>query len=669
MARLPEPGGDANKWAHLLNEYLLVSHNPDGTVRAGSAGALTAASIGLSDLRVLNPSSQNLKSLLLSNDGTNLVWKQTIEINVRNYGAMGDGVTDDTDAIQAAINDTSDGGAVVFPRGVFMVRTLKIVNKGTSLIGNGRWATRILRLNESSDPVIDMSGTGTGLGHTRYDSIQEMTISGNGLSGTLLRAYYADNCIIRAVSFIHCPGKAADFVEVWDSRFEDCSWENCGTADNPAMLFRNSTDPGTFGYSTDNSNQIHFLGCRWENFINGAIKLDGAASGSTSLLNGFFLVACKMETSIAAGPALQIMQGTTIIFVNQLYIAILGTNPGYTTPIDAIVDYGSQVSLVDIYIQWGAATGLANSMVHALRGGPHTYHNISAYYPTEPPAVATIIADPGTDVKNTSAWTNRGQLHSGDVSFTLTNDPDLGLSLPIKNSGEFSVSSTVTGRDLCKVDNSTNRPTLQTVNGMDLAGFSGDYTGEKWRFYGDTGFVRLASGGFQIEGTKGYVGIGTAPYTNIAFLIKMANDADRGLAIVRKSATATGRLVEFQDENFNIQGIAIDAYGRPISVGRVANVAAGDQVAYANVRIQARDIGGSVSAAMKTTPAPGSIAMITFFKPYPSVPQAITLTDHSAVEASLYVSARSNTGFTVSTRKTLQGGSIVNFDYVVTGSG
>jgi len=668
MARLPEPGGDADKWAHLLNEYLLVAHNSDGTARADSFAALTAT-VGLNDLRVLNPPSQNLKSLLLSNDGTNLVWKQTIEINVRNYGAVGDGVTDDTDAIQAAINDTSDGGAVVFPRGVFMVRTLKIVNKGTSLIGNGRWATRILRINESTDPVIDMSGTGTGIGHTRYDSIQEMTISGNGLPGTLLRAYYADNCIFRAVSFIHCPGKAADFVEVWDSRFEDCSWEDCGTLDAPAMLFRNSTAPGTFGYSTDNTNQIHFTSCRWEAFQNGAIRLEGAANGSTSLLNGFFLVACKMETSLAAGPAVQIMAGTTIVFVDQLYLAMLKFASGYTTPLDAIASYGSYVFMSNVYVQWGVDTGLANATVHMLNGGPQMCHELSAYYPTEPPAIATLVVEDGVDAMSSCITVNRGLILSGDMTKMLESDPMFGFSMNLKSTASFKLISEVTGRDLVKADNSPVRPTLQTLNGTDLAGFSGDYTGEKWRFYGDTGFVRLASGGFQIEGTKGYVGIGTAPYTNIAFLIKMANDTDRGLAIIRKSATATGRLVEFQDENFNIQGIAIDAYGRPISVGRVANVAAGDQVAYANVRIQARDIGGSVSAAMKTTPAPGSIAMITFFKPYPSVPQAITLTDHSAVEASLYVSARSNTGFTVSTRKTLQGGSIVNFDYVVTGSG
>jgi hypothetical protein len=34
MARLPQPGGDDNVWGDLLNGFLLISHNSDGTVRA-----------------------------------------------------------------------------------------------------------------------------------------------------------------------------------------------------------------------------------------------------------------------------------------------------------------------------------------------------------------------------------------------------------------------------------------------------------------------------------------------------------------------------------------------------------------------------------------------------------------------------------------------------------
>src|SRR5689334_280864 len=41
MARLPNPGGDDGTWGDILNEFLQVSHNPDGSLKS-SAGATGA---------------------------------------------------------------------------------------------------------------------------------------------------------------------------------------------------------------------------------------------------------------------------------------------------------------------------------------------------------------------------------------------------------------------------------------------------------------------------------------------------------------------------------------------------------------------------------------------------------------------------------------------------
>lgn len=41
MVRLPQPGGDIGDWGHLLNEYLSVEHNTDGTLKtSGTLGTL-----------------------------------------------------------------------------------------------------------------------------------------------------------------------------------------------------------------------------------------------------------------------------------------------------------------------------------------------------------------------------------------------------------------------------------------------------------------------------------------------------------------------------------------------------------------------------------------------------------------------------------------------------
>lgn len=663
MARLPKMGEEA--WGEVLNEYLLVAHNADGTPRQENLGAL-AATVGLSDLKTANPTGQNIKGLLLSNDGTNLLWQTKVEINVMDYGAKGDGVTDDTDAIQAAINAASGGGAVILPRGIFRVRQLKIRNKGTTITGAARFGTQIVR-HSGELPLIEMNGSGTMTGHLRYCSLTNLMISGNNMLGHLVRSIYADNLVFRDINFIHCLGTATDLTEVWDTRFESCAWEDCGSLTEPAAWLRNSQPAGTFGYSLDNTNQIHFVTCRWEGFRNGALKLDSAANGSQSRLNGIFIVACKMESSVLAGSALQIGPGSTVLYVTQLYMAMMALDTGFTTPINAIEDAGSQVFMTNVYVQWGIGVGLANALAHVTDGTPHMYHEVSTFYPTEDPADATIVIEPEVmEVMVSCLWVNRGKDILGEASTMLEGNPHMGLEVPLHYPSSFRVVDTMAGKDLIKIDANATRPVAILPNGVDIAGFSDTYTTEKWRIVSATGGARFAAGKFQIDAAKGYVGINTTPYTNIAMLIRPATEGDRGLAIVRPSGSSMYRLLEFQDEAYAIQGQAFDSNGRPVAVGTPAVVTKGDQVSYANPRVQVRDIAGNITAAVRPSPtAPGTIATVTFSRAYSAAPLNITITDHSAVWANLYVSARSATGFTISTRNALQGGSILNFDYSV----
>ena len=52
--------------------------------------------------------------------------KSPLVVNVRDKGAKGDGRTDDTDAIQAAIDEVGGtGGTVLVPGGTYMVEVVK----------------------------------------------------------------------------------------------------------------------------------------------------------------------------------------------------------------------------------------------------------------------------------------------------------------------------------------------------------------------------------------------------------------------------------------------------------------------------------------------------------------------------------------------------------------
>ena len=49
MAQLPTPGQDGGTWGDMLNDFLLVAHNRDGTLQPGaisSAGGLTTSQAG-----------------------------------------------------------------------------------------------------------------------------------------------------------------------------------------------------------------------------------------------------------------------------------------------------------------------------------------------------------------------------------------------------------------------------------------------------------------------------------------------------------------------------------------------------------------------------------------------------------------------------------------------
>ena len=73
MARLPTPGADNGVWGDVLNSYLSVSLNPDGSIKAGavSTSHLAADSVTTHQIATGNAPTNGQ---VLSYDGTSLVW-------------------------------------------------------------------------------------------------------------------------------------------------------------------------------------------------------------------------------------------------------------------------------------------------------------------------------------------------------------------------------------------------------------------------------------------------------------------------------------------------------------------------------------------------------------------------------------------------------------------
>jgi hypothetical protein len=128
-------------------------------------------------------------------------------INVKTFGAKGDGVTDDTAAIQAAVDYvfSAGGGTLAFPTGTYRVTT--IVKVWTSaitlnLVGEGKRSTKILKLGGATDPIFDFSSV-PGVLET-YSEISDMWIDGNNIAAAGIRLTNWARGVIRNVNIDRC---------------------------------------------------------------------------------------------------------------------------------------------------------------------------------------------------------------------------------------------------------------------------------------------------------------------------------------------------------------------------------------------------------------------------------------------------------------------------------
>lgn len=321
----------------------------------------------------------------------------TMYYNVRDYGALGDGATNDAPAIQAAIDaaEAAGGGTVFFPRGYYKVGAmLTVETDGVWLVGSGRLATRVEKTGNFA--LIRISGaTGAGSNHTTDCGVKAMSLRGGDFTGVILDLLYVTRGVFEDLHLFGNNDAGIDMVEVWDSRFTNVWVEWCTSTTVPAVWVRSSRAASGFGSSTDSTNQVVFVGCLIETWKVGAVWIEQGV-GTPENIYGIHFYGTKIETHLVRGPAVVVGSGASNINFADTYVFLNSFDTGFSTPVDAISIAGNkQIDISGCYIANGAAT--IASGVNVQNGGV-SLDNIEGYYAAAAPTTGIHVRfTSGTD--------------------------------------------------------------------------------------------------------------------------------------------------------------------------------------------------------------------------------------------------------------------------------
>ena len=231
-------------------------------------------------------------------------------VSVKDFGAVGDGVTNDTAAIQAAINFVKArtyGGAVYFPAGTYSVSSLNVGNpvndfKPTlTLYGDGVRATRILG-NANGSIVVDALGRNFLCIHDLTIGTQAGVIAQTGL--LLARTTTSNNCNNGRFTNLNVEGAfsiaSVCAIASESNKWVGCRIENTNSAAPSRCLYTSTTNDigivsalGTLTTSSNTDNKM--FGCEFYNTQNGCNPVVFSEAA------GYYFSGCTIVTGTRTG--------------------------------------------------------------------------------------------------------------------------------------------------------------------------------------------------------------------------------------------------------------------------------------------------------------------------------------------------------------------------------
>ena len=230
---------------------------------------------------------------------TNVKAKLAQTVSVKDFGAIGDGVVDDTVAIQAALD--SGATSIYLPDGTYKVSAALVISaNGTIVYGAGMSATTVHSTNVSNENIFECVGTGPDAPNSKqFITIKDLTVQGTSNGGNGIYFEYCVDSTIERVQVKNC-GSYGIFT---DNAFSN-SFRYCRLIDNENHNMR-------LGAA---SNQIVVIGCRFQqagtsNNKSGLQLSDGY---------GVSIIGCSMESN---NIGLEIEQGQNIAVIGCYFEA------------------------------------------------------------------------------------------------------------------------------------------------------------------------------------------------------------------------------------------------------------------------------------------------------------------------------------------------------------
>jgi hypothetical protein len=146
----------SGKWVRIDEYAISKDYTPD-TIFVGGTGYISGTTYPTSGpYYVANQTlPTDLRERHLWADSEKFAaFDQTGVINVEDYGAKGDGTTDNTTAIQNAI-DSSASAKIFFPKGTYLISDKLVLKQNTQLFGVSQVSTRIKVDPNATDPSVE----------------------------------------------------------------------------------------------------------------------------------------------------------------------------------------------------------------------------------------------------------------------------------------------------------------------------------------------------------------------------------------------------------------------------------------------------------------------------------------------------------------------------------